>query len=62
MVELVALGKRSFIKKTIDGMASPAGNGKEFASNSMDGFQVQVLSETGIKLANPFGVAELYVP
>jgi hypothetical protein len=62
MIELVALGKRAFVKKTIDGMASPGGNNKEFASNSMDGYQVQVLSETGIKLGNPFGVAELYVP
>ena len=61
MVELVALGKRSMVRKTIDGMASPGGN-KEFASNSMDGYQVQVLSETGIKLGNPFGVAELFKP
>jgi hypothetical protein len=50
------------IRKTIDGMASPGGNSKEFASNSMDGYQVQVLSETGICLKNPFGVAELFKP
>jgi hypothetical protein len=62
MVELVTLGKRSMVRKTIDGMASPGGTGKEFASNSMDGFQVQILSETGIKLGNPFGVAELFKP
>ena len=62
MIELLALGKRAFVKKTIDGMASPGGNNKEFASNSMDGYQVQVLSETGICLKNPFGVSELYVP
>ena len=62
MVELVTLGKRAFIKKTIDGMASPAGAGKEYASNSMDGYQVQTLSETGIIMKNPFGLAELYVP
>ena len=65
-VELVTLGnggnKRSFIKKTIDGMASPAKGGKEFASTSMDGYQVQILSETGICMKNPFGVAEVYKP
>ncbi|MEO7397226.1 MAG: hypothetical protein ABIW84_01545 [Ilumatobacteraceae bacterium] len=62
MVELVTLGKRSMVRKTIDGMASPGGNSKEFASNSMDGYQVQILSETGIRLGNPFGVAELFKP
>jgi hypothetical protein len=62
MVELVTLGKRSMVRKTIDGMASPGGNSKEFASNSMDGYQVQILSETGICMKNPFGVAELFKP
>ena len=65
-VELVTLGnggnKRSFIKKTIDGMASPGKGGKEFSSTSMDGYQVQILSETGICMKNPFGVAEIYKP
>lgn len=58
MVELVALGKRAFIKNQIDGMTS----GKEFTSNSVDGKQVQMISETGIKLGNPFGFAEVYKP
>lgn len=66
MCELIALGAgnqdRRFVKKTITGMASPEGNKSETASNSMDGYQVQVLSETGICMKNPFGVAELYVP
>ena len=58
MIELIALGKRSMIKNEISGMTA----GKEFTSNSMDGKQVQILSETGIALRNPYGVAELYVP
>lgn len=58
MVELVTLGKRSLVKKTITGMSSP----QDTVSNSMDGHQVQIISETGIKLGNPFGVAELYKP
>ena len=58
MVELIALGKRAMIKNEISGMTA----GKEFTSNSMDGKQVQILSETGIALRNPYGVAELYVP
>jgi hypothetical protein len=66
-IDLIALGNgaddRSYVKKIIDGMASPGGNGrKEFASNSMDGYQVQVLSETGVCMKNPFGLAELYKP
>lgn len=65
-VELIALGAgggdRSFVKKTITGMASPGKSQGEFASNSMDGFQVQILSETGLCLKNPFGVAEIYKP
>ena len=66
MCELIALGNggedRRFVKKIIDGMSSPDGNKRATASNSMDGYQVQVLSETGICMKNPFGVAELYVP
>jgi hypothetical protein len=58
MIELIALGKRAMIKNQIDGMTS----GKDTTSNSMDGKQVQILSETGIALRNPYGVAELYVP
>jgi hypothetical protein len=58
MIELIALGKRAMIKNEISGMTA----GKEFTSNSMDGKQVQILSETGIALRNPYGVAELYVP
>ena len=66
-VELVALGNgsddRRYVKKVIDGMASPGGSGrKEFASNSVDGYQCQILSETGLCLKNPFGFAELYKP
>ena len=65
-VELVALGSgstdRRFIRKTIDGMAAPDGNGRGTSSNSVDGYQVQVLSESGICMKNPFGFAELYKP
>jgi hypothetical protein len=66
-IELISLGAggddRKFVKKVISGMASPGGTGRaEVASNSMDGYQVQILSETGICLKNPFGVAELYKP
>lgn len=68
-VELCALGgsngDRSFIEKVITGMVSDgeeSGSGRMMASNSMDGLQVQILSETGIKVGNPYGVAELYVP
>lgn len=68
-VELVTLGAgsqdRRFVKKIITGMAAPSmsGSGRmEYASNSMDGYQVHILSETGICLKNPFGVAELYRP
>lgn len=66
-VDLVALGNggddRRFVKKVIDGMVSPQGTGRrEFASNSVDGYQVQILSETGLCLKNPFGFAEIYKP
>ncbi len=66
-VELIALGNgaddRRYVKKIIDGMASPGGSGrKEYSSNSVDGYQCQILSETGLCLKNPFGFAELYKP
>jgi len=66
-IELLALGNgdedRRFVKKIIDGMASPSGTGrKEYASNSVDGYQVQVLSESGVSVKNPIGIAELYKP
>lgn len=66
MVELITLGNgsqdRSFVKKTITGMVEPGTNASEYASNSMDAFQVQILSETGLILKNPFAVAELFKP
>lgn len=68
-IELVALGNgeedRSFIKKAISGMVGPgmSSSGRvEVTSNSMDGMQVQVLSETGVKVGNPYAIAELYKP
>lgn len=66
-VDLVSLGNgsddRRYVKKVIDGMSTPQGTGRrEFASNSVDGYQVQILSETGICLKNPFGFAEVYKP
>jgi hypothetical protein len=66
-VDLVALGNgsddRRYVKKIIDGMSTPQGSGRrEFASNSVDGYQVQILSETGLCLKNPFGFAEIYKP
>lgn len=68
-IELVTLGAgsqdRRFVKRVITGMANPSmsGSGRmEYASNSMDGYQVHILSETGICLKNPFGLAELYRP
>jgi hypothetical protein len=66
-VDLVALGNgsddRRYVKKIIDGMSSPQGTGRrEFSSNSVDGYQTQILSETGLCLKNPFGFAELYKP
>jgi hypothetical protein len=62
-IELVTLGangqNRAFVKKVIDGMATPDDMSKMYASNSVDGFQVQVLSETGVKLENEWGIASL---
>lgn len=61
-IELVALGNdgkdRAFVKKIIDGMSSPDEN-RRYASNSVDGHQVQILSETGIKLTNEYGIAQM---
>jgi hypothetical protein len=61
-IELVTLGNgtgdRSFVKRIIDGMESP-GEDKKYASNSVDGFQVQILSESGVKLDNEFGIGQL---
>lgn len=62
-IELVTLGNggsdRSMVKKIIDGMVSPDENARVYASNSVDGFQVQILSETGVKLENEWGIASL---
>lgn len=65
-IELVTLGNgtedRTYVKKIIDGMTSVGGESKRiYASNSMDGVQVQVLSETGVCMKNPFGLAEMYM-
>lgn len=66
-VELVSLGNgsqdRRYVRKMITGMAEPGKAGRgEYASNSIDGYQCQVLSETGLCLKNPFGFAEVYKP
>jgi len=66
-VELVSLGNgaedRRFVKKVVTGMSQPGGTGRmEYASNSVDGYQCQILSETGLCLKNHFGFAELYKP
>ena len=62
-IELVALGnagdERSFIKKEIPGMVSINDSRGGITSNSVDGTQVQVLSETGVKLENEWGIASL---
>lgn len=63
-IELVSLGNggddRSMVKKIIDGMVTPDDKSRVYASNSQDGFQVQILSETGVKLENQWGIAKLY--
>ncbi len=66
-VELVALGNgsedRQYVEKIIEGMTSVGSEkGRVYASNSMDGGQVQVLTETGVKMTNPYGFAELFSP
>jgi len=55
-VELITLGNRSFKMGTVQGINS----GGERMSNSVDGQHTHVLSETGIKCANMFGVAEMW--
>ena len=64
-IELVSLGNgsedRSYVEKIIEGMTSVGSEkGRVYASNSMDGGQVQVLTETGVKMANPYGFAEIF--
>jgi hypothetical protein len=63
-VELVALGAsgedRQYIEKIINGMTNVGGENTRYASNSMDGVQVQALCETGVKMTNPYGFAELF--
>lgn len=56
-VELLALGKRSFLRGEVNGI----NDGGDMA-NSVDGKHVHILSETGIALHDPYGVAELYIP
>jgi hypothetical protein len=69
-VQLITLGNggedRTFVQRIINGMT---GNGpmvqdgdssaKMLASSAVDGKQVHILSETGLVLKNPFGVAQL---
>lgn len=63
-IELVTLGnggdERSMVKKEISGMVSIGDKGASQAANSVDGTQVQILSETGVKLENEWGIAALY--
>lgn len=68
-IEMVALGNgeedRSFIKRAVSGMVGPAmsGSGRvEVASSGVDAMQVHVISETGVKVGNPYSIAELYKP
>lgn len=56
-VELLALGKRSFIRGEVNGI----NKGGDMA-NSVDGRHVHVISETGIACHDPYGIAELYIP
>ena len=56
-VELLAFGKRSFIRGEVNGI----NKGGDMA-NSVDGKHVHVLAETGIACHDPFGIAELYIP
>jgi len=57
-IELLSLGKRNFIRGTVNGM----NDGGDMMANSVDGKSVHILSETGIALHNPEGVAELFRP
>ena len=56
-VELLALGNRQFLRGEVNGI----NKGGQMA-NSVDGKHVHVLSETGIAVHDPYGVAELYKP
>lgn len=56
-VELLTLGNRQFLQGSIEGI-----NKGNMAKTSVDGEHHHVLSETGIKCANMFGVAEVFVP
>ena len=62
-IELVALGNggedRAFVKREIDGMTSIRSNNSSNAANSVDGAQCQILSETGVKLENEWGIGVL---
>ena len=57
-VELLTLGNRQFRKGTIAGIDV----GGDQMKSSVDGQHTHVLSETGIKVDNVYGVAELFVP
>lgn len=68
-IELVSLGNgeedRSFIKRAVSGMVGPgmsASGRVEVVSNSVDAMQCHILSETGVKVGNPYAIAELYKP
>ena len=56
-VELLTLGNRSFLMGTVSGI-DKGGDMK----TSVDGSHTHVLSETGIKCANMYGVAEMWKP
>ncbi|MFA5432262.1 MAG: hypothetical protein WC319_05245 [Candidatus Paceibacterota bacterium] len=56
-VELLTLGNRSFLMGTVAGI-DKGGDMK----TSVDGSHTHVLSETGIKCANMYGVAEMWKP
>lgn len=57
-VELLALGNRQFRKGTIAGIDV----GGDQMKSSVDGQHTHVLSETGIRVTNMYGVAEVFVP
>jgi hypothetical protein len=57
-VELLALGNRAFRKGTIAGIDV----GGDAMKSSVDGQHTHVLCETGIKVVNMYGVAELFNP
>jgi len=56
-VELLTLGNRAFLQGSVKGI-----NAGGAMQNSIDGEHHHVLSETGIKCANMFGVAEIFTP